>query len=188
MPPSGSAPSWEYPPGEQPPPFMPPSGPVPSWEYPPGEQLPPVVPPSGPVPSWEQPPSFQQGGVVPGAMGEPKLIRAEGGEIVIPNAVQSPYMKSLFGKTFIPQRETLGRFLTRPAKVQIPSMIGGDFRFRSPQTIRRMAPTQRRLFQEGIRAFGIPWEDFSMQEGLATGAGGPGRSRIQFRRPSFVRG
>ena len=131
---------------------------------------------------------FQQGGIVPGKMGEPKLIRAEGGEIVIPNAVRSPYTESLFGPTFTPRRETLGRFLTRPAKVQIPSMIGGDFRFRSPQTIRRMTPLQRSLFQEGIKSFGVPWGDFRMQESLATGVGGSGRPRAQFRRPSFVRG
>ena len=67
-------------------------------------------------------------------------------------------------------------------------MIGGDFRFRSPQTIRRMTPTQRSMFQEGVKSFGVPWEDWRMQEGLATGVGAAGRPRIQFRRPSFVRG
>jgi hypothetical protein len=48
------------------------------------------------------------------------------------------------------------------------------------------------MFQEGVKSFagarGPLWEDWRMQERLATGAGGPGRPRIQFRRPSFVRG
>jgi hypothetical protein len=137
-------------------------------------------------------PSFQYGGIVPGKMGEPQLIRAEGGEIVIPNAVRSPYTKSLFGGTFTPRRETFGRFLTSPAKVQIPSMPtvqAAQFRFRSPQTIRRMTPMQRSLFQASTQPmFGVPYEDWRMQERLATGAGGAGRPRAQFRRPSFVRG
>jgi hypothetical protein len=137
--------------------------------------------------------SFQQGGVVPGMLGEPKLIQAEGGEIVIPNAARSPYTKSLFGGTFIPRRETFGKFLTAPGtKGQIPSMPtvqAAQFRFRSPQTIRNMTPLQRSLFQASTQPmFGVPYEDWRMQERLATGAGGPGRPRIQFRRPSFVRG
>jgi hypothetical protein len=135
---------------------------------------------------------FEKGGIVPGKMGEPKLIKAHGGEIVIPNPIRSPYTESLFGPTFTPRRETLGRFLTSPSKVQIPSMPtvqAAQFRFRSPQTIRRMTPTQRSMFQASTQPmFGVPYEDWRMQERLATGAGGSGRPRAQFRRPSFVRG
>ena len=119
--------------------------------------------------------------------------RTDGSEMVIPNDVRSTYTESLFGPTFTPRRETLGKFLTRPGtKGQIPSMPAvqaAQFRFRSPQTIRNMTPLQRSLFQASMQPmFGIPYEDWRMQERLATDVGGTGRPSIKFRRPSFVRG
>ena len=135
-------------------------------------------------------PSFQQGGVVPGKTGEPTLIQAHAGEMVIPNPIGGSRLQrsGMIGDVWRPPPSVWGREVSRPARAQIPSMIGGDFRFRSPQPIRRMAPSQRMMFQEGVKSFGIPWEDWRMQERLATGAGGSGRPRARFRRPSFVRG
>jgi len=116
--------------------------------------------------------------------------RTDGSEMVIPNYIGESQLQQsgMFGDVYRPDPSIWGREVSRPARVQIPSMIGGDFRFRSPQTIRRMTPTQRSMFQEGIKSFGIPWEDFSMQERMATSIGGTGSPSIKFRRPSFVRG
>jgi hypothetical protein len=135
-------------------------------------------------------PSFQYGGVVPGEKGEPTLIQAHAGEMVIPNPIGGNWWQQsgMLGDVWRPDPSIWGREVSSPARGQIPSQIGGDFRFRSPQTIRRMTPTQRRMFQEGIKSFGYPWEDFSMQERMAASIGGPRRPSIQFRRPSFVRG
>ena len=139
----------------------------------------------------DEPQSFQQGGVVDGDyLGQPKVIKAHAGEMVIPNYTGgSPLQQSgALGDVWRPPASIWGSEVSRPAVRQIPSTIEGGFRFRSPQTIRRMTPSQRMMFQEGVKSFGYPWEDWRMQERLATGAGGAGRPRARFRRPSFVRG
>ena len=136
-------------------------------------------------------PSFQQGGVVDGDyLGQPKVIKAHAGEMVIPNYVGCSQLQQsgALGDVWRPPASIWGSEVSRPAVRQIPSTIEGDFRFRSPQTIRRMTPSQRMMFQEGVKSFGYPWEDWRMQERLATGAGGAGRPMARFRRLSFVRG
>jgi len=132
---------------------------------------------------------FQQGGVVPGMPGEPRLIRAEGGEIVIPNSIRGEHMLQPFG-VWRPPADVFAREVTRPfTRALLPTHKVPGIRFRSPQTIRRMTPTQRAAFQANVeQEFGVPWEDWSMQERMSTDIGGPRRQRAQFRRPSFVRG
>ncbi|MDZ4248642.1 MAG: hypothetical protein U0990_00940 [Candidatus Nanopelagicales bacterium] len=135
-------------------------------------------------------PSFQQGGMVPGMLGFPQMIQAEGGEMVLPNDPNRRrellQQSGILGDVFRPQQQELGTFLTQPAKTQIPSLIGGGFRFRSAQTRRNMTPTQRALFEAGIQSFGIPWADFAQQEQMATGVGGGSFPSLHFR-PSSTR-
>lgn len=130
-------------------------------------------------------PTFQQGGVVPGPTGLPRLISAEGGEMVLPNDPEERRRllerSGILGDVFRPPARKIGEFLSQPATTQIPSLIGGGFRFRSAQTQRRMLPTQRRLFEAGIESFGIPVEDFLQQEQMATAIGTPRLASLKFR-------
>ena len=89
-----------------------------------------------------------------------------------------------------PPADVFAREVTRPfTRALLPTHKVPGIRFRSPQTIRRMTPTQRAAFQANVeQEFGVPWEDWSMQERMSTDIGGPRRQRAQFRRPSFVRG
>jgi len=134
-------------------------------------------------------PTFQQGGIVPGPIGSPQIIQAHGGETVIPNPIQGKDMLQGYDVWRPPSRE-FSKWVVKPGtKGLIPSLKESAIRFRSPQTIRHMTPSQRMLFQEDVeKTLDVPYEDWRMQEMLATGAGGSGRPRIQFRRPSFVRG
>ena len=137
------------------------------------------------LPSFQQVPSFQQGGEVPGPTGQATLGVLHGGETVLPagrkQRMEFLERSGMLGDVFRPKQQELGTFLTQPATTQIPSLIGGGFRFRSAQTLRRMTPTQQRLYRAGIESFGIPFEDFLQQERLATGAEGRALPSLRFR-------
>jgi hypothetical protein len=132
---------------------------------------------------------LKDGGRVHGPIGSPQIIQAHGGETVIPNPIQGEGMLPEYGVWRPPSREFSRQVVKPGTKGLIPSTKESAIRFRSPQAIRYMTPSQRMLFQEDVEStFDVPYEDWRMQEMLSTGAGGSGRPRIQFRRPSFVRG
>ena len=139
-------------------------------------------------------PDYQQGGQVTGFPGEKKLITAEAGEVILPNdpTVRNQMLQKtgMFGPVFRPPPGEEITTLTRPMLGSMPrrgmSQLG--FRFRSPQTMRGMTPSQRAMYQAEIEKLGFPYSDYSAIEQRAAGLSGRNMPSLRFRSPGRMRG
>ena len=137
---------------------------------------------------------FDQGGVVPGFPGDKKLITAEAGEVILPNdpTVRNQMLQKtgMFGPVLRPPPGEEITTLTRPMLGSMPrrgmSQLG--FRFRSPQTMRGMTPSQRAMYQAEIEKLGFPYSDYSAIEQKAAGLSGRRMPSLRFRSPGRMRG
>ena len=137
---------------------------------------------------------FDQGGVVPGFPGDKKLITAEAGEVILPNdpTVRNQMLQKtgMFGPVWRPPPGEEITALTQPMLGSMPrkgmSQIG--FRFRSPQTMRGMTPTQMALYRAEVEKHGAPYSDYAAMEQRAAGLSGRNMPSLRFRSPGRMRG
>ena len=157
-------------------------------------------------------PSLHEGGIVPGAEGEPQMILAEGGEMVLTPEQQEELRRrqedmrrrrGLFGPVYRPEDPLM--FLKRPVTrtttaiqeergrrgARLPSgerLRGERYRPRSLQLIRQQSPMQRRLYQQALaQETGMPIEDLLQEERRMTAVGQPSPSRLGFRQSRMRR-
>ena len=149
---------------------------------------------------------------MPGAEGEPQMILAEGGEMVLTPEQQEELRRrqedmrrrrGLFGPVYRPEDPLM--FLKRPVTrtttaiqeergrrgARLPSgerLRGERYRPRSLQLIRQQSPMQRRLYQQALaQETGMPIEDLLQEERRMTAVGQPSPSRLGFRQSRMRR-